>query len=91
MSTSTSTSSTHSHPDVPHAAEHLVDDDYGKEIESKYGRSLDLHDGGDGQLHPGDLSFEMRLDSLHFDSLSFDPEDFDVSMNTTTGHGISRR
>jgi hypothetical protein len=23
---------------------------------------------------------EMRLDSLHFDSLSFDPEDFDVSM-----------
>ncbi|KAJ8583536.1 hypothetical protein M405DRAFT_504234 [Rhizopogon salebrosus TDB-379] len=93
MSTSTSTSSTHSHPDVPHAAEHLVDDDYGKEIESKYGRSLDLHDGdgGDGQLHPGDLSFEMRLDSLHFDSLSFDPEDFDVSVNTVTGHAISRR
>lgn len=27
-----------------------------------------------------DLSFEMRLDSLHFDALSFDPEDFDVSM-----------
>jgi len=23
-----------------------------------------------------DLSCEMRLDSLHFDSLSFDPEDF---------------
>jgi len=29
---------------------------------------------------PRDLSFEMRLDSLHFDSLSFDPEDFDVSV-----------
>lgn len=29
---------------------------------------------------PSDVNFEMRLDSLHFDSLSFDPEDFDVSM-----------
>lgn len=29
---------------------------------------------------PGDLGFEMRLDSLHFDSLSFDPEEFDVSL-----------
>jgi len=27
-----------------------------------------------------DLSFEMRLDSLHFDSLSFDPERFNMSM-----------
>lgn len=31
---------------------------------------------------PRDLSFEMRLDSLHFDSLSFDPDDFDVSVTT---------
>jgi hypothetical protein len=29
---------------------------------------------------PNDISMEMRLDSLHFDSLSFDPDDFDVSM-----------
>lgn len=29
---------------------------------------------------PRDVSFEMRLDSLHFDSLSFDPEEFDVSL-----------
>lgn len=28
------------------------------------------------QLEPGDLSFEMRLDSLHFDSLSFDADRF---------------
>ena len=26
-----------------------------------------------------DLSFEMKLDSLHFDALSFDPEDYRVS------------
>ncbi|KAF7984060.1 hypothetical protein HWV62_17603 [Athelia sp. TMB] len=29
---------------------------------------------------PRDASFEMRLDSFHFDSLSFDPDEFDVSM-----------
>lgn len=29
---------------------------------------------------PGDLGFEMRLDSFHFDSLSFDPEEFEVSL-----------
>jgi hypothetical protein len=29
---------------------------------------------------PRDIDVEMRLDSLHFDSLSFDPEDFDVSL-----------
>ncbi|KAI6038977.1 hypothetical protein EDC04DRAFT_2688329 [Pisolithus marmoratus] len=42
-----------------------------------------------GTLLPGrprDLSFEMRLDSLHFDSLSFDPEEFNVSID-----GIRRR
>ena len=32
-----------------------------------------------------DLSLEMRLDSLHFDSLSFDPNDF--TMNSIRGHG----
>lgn len=31
--------------------------------------------------HPRDLSIEMRLDSLHFDSLSFDPEEFNVSID----------
>ena len=97
-SSSKSTSSTHSYPDVPYAAVHLVDDDYGKEIEGKYGRSfdrsLDLHDGGDDQLRPKDtdVNFEMRLDSLHFESLSFDPENFDVSMSLgTTGLAASRR
>lgn len=32
---------------------------------------------------PGDINVEMRLNSLHFDSLSFDPEDFqfDVSLS----------
>ncbi|KAI6102748.1 hypothetical protein EDD16DRAFT_1525447 [Pisolithus croceorrhizus] len=37
-----------------------------------------------GTLLPGrprDLSFEMRLDSLHFDSLSFDPEEFNISID----------
>lgn len=32
-----------------------------------------------------DFSLEMRLDSLHFDSLSFDPNDFTMSSNR--GHG----
>lgn len=94
--TSASISSTHSYSDVPYAAVHFVDDDYGREVEGKYGRNLDLLDGDDGELpppsQPSDISFELRLDSLHFESLSFDPEDFDVSMNLgTTGLGISRR
>lgn len=41
-----------------------------------------------GTLLPGrprDLSFEMRLDSLHFDSLSFDPEDFNMSIDSRNG------
>jgi hypothetical protein len=90
--TSTPTSRTQSYPDVPHAAVHFADDDYGKEIEGKYGRSLDLLDrGGDGHLHAGDVSFEMRLDSLHFDSLAFDPSEFDVGASLgTTGLGVSR-
>jgi hypothetical protein len=29
--------------------------------------------------YANDLSLEMRLDSLHFDSLSFDPNDFTFS------------
>lgn len=74
---------------------HFVDDDYGREIEGKYGRNLDLLDGDDDELpsptRPRDISFELRLDSLHFDSLSFNAEDFDVSMNLgTSGLGISR-
>lgn len=94
-STSASTSSTLSYPDVPYAAVHFVDDDYGREIEGKYGRNLDLLDGDDNELpsptRPRDISFELRLDSLHFDSLSFNAEDFDVSMNLgTSGLVISR-
>lgn len=27
-------------------------------------------------INPGDISFEMRLDSLHFESLSFDADRF---------------
>ncbi|KAG2146958.1 uncharacterized protein EDB93DRAFT_1148267 [Suillus bovinus] len=97
-STSASTSSTHSYPDVPYAAVHFVDDDYGREIEGKYGRNFDLLNGDDDQFplpspsRPRDISFELRLDSLHFDSLSFNAEDFDVSMNLeTSGPGISRQ
>ncbi|KAG1843571.1 hypothetical protein DFJ58DRAFT_804170 [Suillus subalutaceus] len=94
-STSASTSSTHSYPDVPYAAVHFVDDDYGREIEGKYGCSLDLLHGDDelpSPSRPRDISFELRLDSLHFDSLSFNAEDFDVSMNLgTSGLGIPQR
>ncbi|KAG2147353.1 hypothetical protein BD769DRAFT_1415826 [Suillus cothurnatus] len=95
-STSASTSSTLSYPDVPYAAVHFVDDDYGREIEGKYGRNLDLFHGDDDELpspsRPRDISFELQLDSLHFDSLSFNAEDFDVSMNLgTSGLGISQR
>ncbi|KAG2358691.1 hypothetical protein BDR07DRAFT_1416911 [Suillus spraguei] len=93
-STSASTSSTHSYPDVPYAAVHFVDD-YGREIEDKYGRNLDSLDSDDElplPSRPRDISFELRLDSLHFDSLSFNAEDFDVSMNLeTSGLGILRR
>ncbi|KAG1754214.1 hypothetical protein EDB19DRAFT_1665296 [Suillus lakei] len=94
-STSASTSSTLFYPDVPYAAVHFVDDDYGREVEGKYGRNLDLLDGDDelpSPSRPRDISFELRLDSLHFDSLSFNAEDFDVSMNLgTSGLGIPRR
>lgn len=94
-STSPSTSSTLSYPDVPYTAVHFVDDDYGREIEGKYGRNPDLLDDDDDELpsptRSRDISFELRLDSLHFDSLSFNAEDFDVSMNLgTLGLGISR-
>ncbi|KAG1778584.1 hypothetical protein EV702DRAFT_967907 [Suillus placidus] len=96
-STSASTSSTLYYPDVPYTAVHFVDDDYGREIEGKYGRNLDLLDGDDDELpspsrRPRDISFELRLDSLHFDSLSFNAEDFDVSMNLgTSGLDILRQ
>lgn len=94
-STSASTSSTLSYPDVPYAAVHFVDDDYGREIEGKYSCNLDLLHGDDelpSPSRPRDVSFELRLDSLHFDSLSFNAEDFDVSMNLgASGLGVSQR
>jgi len=38
------------------------------------------HDNNSTPRRLSDLSFEMKLDSLHFDALSFDPDGFDVSM-----------
>jgi len=35
-----------------------------------------------------DFSLEMRLDSLHFDSLSFDPNDFTLSSIKARGTQI---
>ncbi|KAF8841163.1 hypothetical protein BDN67DRAFT_1068716 [Paxillus ammoniavirescens] len=87
-STSTSTMSS-DYPDVPveegvYAAVHFLDLDRAEQklAASRYHQAMDADDD-DLPLpqRPGDLSFEMRLDSLHFDSLSFDLEGFDVSMD----------
>ena len=55
-----------------------------RKLPSRYHQAFHTrHDADTGFPTPrrlGDLSFEMKLDSLHFDSLSFDPEDFDVPM-----------
>lgn len=88
-STSTSTVSS-DYPDVPteegvYTAVHFLDLDRANQklAPSRYHRPMDVDDDDDVPTpqHPRDLSFEMRLDSLHFDSLSFDPEEFDISMD----------
>lgn len=72
-------------PDVPmeeaiYADAHFVDlRSAGRNLPSR--RAFHTHHDG-GISNPrrlSDLSIEMKLDSLHFDSLSFDPEDFGVS------------
>ncbi|KIJ69519.1 hypothetical protein HYDPIDRAFT_185266 [Hydnomerulius pinastri MD-312] len=86
-STSTSTMSS-DYPDVPveegaYAAVHFLDLDKAdqKLVASRYHQAMDTdEDELPLPRRPRDFSFEMRLDSLHFDSLSFDPEEFDVSM-----------
>ena len=51
--------------------------------------SADFRPSTDGPKGvPGDFGFEMRLDSLHFDSLSFDPEEFDVSLAMDGQHRL---
>lgn len=41
-------------------------------------QEVQVHSGAshDDSGHRGDMSFEMRLDSFHFDELSFDAERF---------------
>lgn len=53
-----------------------------RKLLSRYHQALHTHhdDNLSTPRRLSDLSFEMKLDSLHFDALSFDPEDFDVSM-----------
>lgn len=85
LPTPTSTSSP-DYPDVPmeeyeYVDAHLVDlsPDRKPTPRNRRGRRTHRED------HPtprrlSDLSVEMKLDSLHFDALSFDPDDFDVPM-----------
>lgn len=47
---------------------------------NQWGPSTEMLRSGQPVGVPRDLTFEMKLDSLHFDSLSFDPDDFDVSV-----------
>ncbi|KAI9566527.1 hypothetical protein HD554DRAFT_1125007 [Boletus coccyginus] len=84
---STSTLSS-DYPDVPmeegiFADAHFLDlDDADRMLASRYHPAFHTHcdDNLSTPRRLRDLSFEMKLDSLHFDSLSFDPKDFDVSM-----------
>jgi hypothetical protein len=86
-STSTSTLSS-DYPDVPmeegvYADAHFLDPESAdrKRASRCHQTFHGHHDVGFSTPRSlGDLSFEMKLNSLHFDSLSFDPEDFDVSM-----------
>ena len=45
----------------------------------------EVDDSGMGVDGKGDVSFEMRLDSLHFDDLSFDADRF-ILDGTLNGH-----
>ncbi|KAG6334933.1 hypothetical protein ID866_4150 [Astraeus odoratus] len=89
---STSTSTIADHPDVPtehsRTTVHFVDlDNTHQKLLASYHRIITHDDGDDDDYgtplppRPRDLSFEMRLDSLHFDSLSFDPEEFNISVD----------
>ena len=86
-STSTSTMSS-DYPDVPmeegiYAEAHFLDlESANRKRASRHHQAFHSHHDVDFSTprRLGDFSFEMRLNSLHFDSLSFDPEDFDVSM-----------
>lgn len=57
-----------------------VEEDYG-EIQPASALSMVKEEDS----YANDLNLEMRLDSLHFDSLSFDPNDFTLS--SARGHG----
>jgi len=57
-----------------------VEEDYG-EIQPASALSMVKEEDS----YANDLNLEMRLDSLHFDSLSFDPNDFTLS--SVRGHG----
>jgi hypothetical protein len=75
-------------PDVEHPADfddELEELDYG-EIQAS---SLSMVHEEDS--HWGDISLEMRLDSLHFDSLSFDPNDFTMTPFGKDGRRSSGR
>lgn len=57
-----------------------VEEDYG-EIQPASALSMVKEEDS----YANDFNLEMRLDSLHFDSLSFDPNDFTLS--SVRGHG----
>jgi len=57
-----------------------VEEDYG-EIQPASALSMVKEEDS----YANDFNLEMRLDSLHFDSLSFDPNDFTLS--SIRGHG----
>lgn len=86
-STSTCTLSSN-YPDVPMEEDAYADAHFlglrsaDRKLASRYHQALHTHHGDDCSTprRLSDLSFEMRLGSLHFDALSFDPDDFDVSM-----------
>ena len=90
--TSPSTDSSH-YPDVPMegapAAIHFIDlDNADRKLTGSPHRPAIIDDDDDyGTLlsqRQRDLSFEMRLDSFHFDSLSFDADGFNVSVDRSS-------
>lgn len=75
-------------PDVPMDQDVHVDAHFlnlasaDRKLASRCHQILGIHHADDLSTphRLSNLSFEMKLDSLHFDALSFDPEDFDLSM-----------